>query len=150
MASIEAGTIAEIHSAAYDFLKSIVDLYDNMVKEFIEQPQPTNDSLSGTYEELWSNYRNKIIASVNLNDKSYAYHAAMGAQNFLDEMTKTRGTKIFDLMQYFDTERLELFKEQFLLAMDEYLLEYGRVGLKVERYDTFEQLYEHYMSHAVR
>ncbi len=77
-------------------------------------------------------------------DKSYAYHVAMGAQNYLDEMTETRGTKKFNLMQYFDSDNLNLFRDQFLQAMDEYLEEYNRVGRKVRRYDTFEQLYNQY------
>lgn len=82
---------------------------------------------------------------MELDDKSYTYHSAMGIQNFLDEMTESRGTKRFDLMQYFDADQLHLFKDQFLQAMDEYLEEYNRVGRKVEQYDTFEQLYNRYM-----
>jgi hypothetical protein len=48
-------------------------------------------------------------------------------------------------MQYFDADQLDLLKEQLLLAMDEYLEEYNRAGRKVERYDTFEELYSQYM-----
>ncbi|ASA26467.1 hypothetical protein B9T62_24520 [Paenibacillus donghaensis] len=145
MAVIDAKTIDEIRSASYTFLKSINDLYNKMYKDFVVPPVPNYDNLGGTYEELWSNYLNKMLASVELADKSYAYHAAMGIQNFLDEMTESRGTKKFDLMQYFDSDHLHLFKDQFLQAMDEYLEEYNRVGRKVEQYDTFEQLYNRYM-----
>lgn len=69
----------------------------------------------------------------------------MGTQQFLDEMTESRGTRKFDLMQHFDADQLDLFKEQFLLAMDEYLEEYNRTGRPIERYDTFEELYRQYM-----
>jgi hypothetical protein len=145
MAVIDAKTIVEIRSASYRFLESVNDLYNQMYKDFVIQPVPTYDNLGGTYEELWCNSRNKVIASVELNDKSYAYYVAMGIQNFLDEMTESRGTKKFDIMQYFDTDHLQLFKEQFLQVMDEYLEEYNKVGRKVERYDTFEELYNEYM-----
>jgi predicted nucleotidyltransferase len=145
MAVIEAKTIDEIRSAAYTFLTSIIDLYNKMHKDCLVQPVPSYDNLGGTYEELWCNYRNKIIASVDSGDRSYAYLAAMGVQSFLDEMTKSIGTKKFDIMQYFDSEHLHLFKDQFLKIMDEYLEEYNKVGRKVRRYDTFEQLYNEYM-----
>ncbi|AOZ94347.1 nucleotidyltransferase domain-containing protein [Paenibacillus crassostreae] len=145
MAVIEAKTIEEIRNTSYALLKSMVDLYDKMDKQFAEQPVPTYDNLRGTYEELWCNVRNKVIISVELNDKSYVYHVAMSAQNYFDEMTRMIGTKKVDLMQYFDADHLHLFKEKFLLAMDEYLEEYNRVGREVERYGTFEQLYEQYM-----
>lgn len=93
MAVIDAKTIIEIRSASYRFLESVNDLYNKMYKDFVIQPIPTYDNLGGTFEELWCNCRNKVIASVELNDKSYAYYAAMGIQNFLDEMTESRGTK---------------------------------------------------------
>ncbi|MEK5396448.1 nucleotidyltransferase domain-containing protein [Paenibacillus sp. FSL K6-2859] len=145
LAVIDAKTIVEIRSASYRFLESVNNLYNKMYKTFVIQPIPTYDNLGGSYEELWCNSRNKVIASVESNDKSYAYYAAMGTQNFLDEMTESRGTKKFDLMQYFDSDHLHLFKEQFLQVMDEYLEEYNKVGRKVERYDNFEELYNEYM-----
>jgi len=145
MAVIDAKTVVEIRSTSYRFLESINDLYNKMYKDFVIQPVPTYDNLGGTFEELWCNSRNKVIASVELNDKSYAYYVAMGIQNFLDEMTESRGTQKFDIMQYFDSDHLHLFKEQFLQIMDEYLEEYNKVGRKVERYDTFEELYNEYM-----
>ncbi|HEY5584158.1 MAG TPA: nucleotidyltransferase domain-containing protein [Ruminiclostridium sp.] len=145
MAVIDAKTIQEMRKVSYEMLKSIVELYDKMYADIVKHPVPTFDNLWGTYEELWCNYRNKVIASTESNDKSYAYHVAEGAQAFLDEMTEDKGTKKFDLMQYFDSDNLLLFKEAFLRAMDEYLEEYNKVGRTVERYDSFEQLYDHYM-----
>jgi predicted nucleotidyltransferase len=145
MAVVNAKTIEEIRSASYELLKSVVSLYNEMYVNLVEQPVPTNDNLRGTYEELWCNYRNKVIASTDTKDKSYAFNAALGAQEFLDEMTNYMGTKRFDLMQYFDAEDLTAFKEAFLSIMDEYLEEYHRIGRKIERYDSFEELYKHYM-----
>ncbi len=145
MNMIDSKTMEEIRNASYDLLKSVVGLYETMHKNFVEHPVPTYDNLRGTYEELWCNCRNKVFKCTEAGDRSYAYHVAMGAQNYLDEMTETRGTKKFDLMQYFDADNPILFKDKFLEAMDEYLEEYNRVGMKVEHYDTFEQLYSQYM-----
>lgn len=145
MAVINAKTVDEIRSASFQLLKSMDDLYQRMDQEFGAHPAPTFENLCGTYEELWCNCRNKLIASAELNDKSYAFHAAMGAQHFLDEMTASIGTKKFDLMRYFDADHLDLFTDKFLQAMDEYLDEYNKAGRIVERYDSFEQLYDRYM-----
>jgi hypothetical protein len=126
-------------------LKSTVELYDKMYDKFVKQPVPTYDNLCDTYEELWCNCRNKVIVSTESNDKSYVYHVARGAQEYLDEMTEDRGTKRFDLMQYFDPDNLSSFREAFLGVMEEYLEEYNKVGRKVKRYDSFKQLYDDYM-----
>lgn len=145
MAVVSANTVYEIRSASYEILKSVIALYDEMYAKLVKQPVPTYENLCGTYEELWCDYRNKVIVSTESKDKSYAYHVALGVQDFLDEMTKYKGTKKFDLMKYFNAGDLTSFKETFLRIMDEYLEEYYKVVRKVERYDSIEQLYNNYM-----
>ena len=145
MAVIEAVTIHDIRNATFEMLKNMVEFYDNMKREFTKKPAPTYENLAGTYEELWCNYRNKVIVSTEHNDPSYAFHVAMGAQEFFDEMTESIGTKKLELMKYFDVNDLSVFKEKFLHIMDEYLTEYRKVGRTVEQYTSFEQLYEHFM-----
>jgi len=49
-------------------------------------------------------------------------------------------------MQYFDSENLQAFKTELLKIMDDYLLEYEKVNRKVERFETFEELYTKYMN----
>lgn len=142
---IRAKNVDEIRSTSRFLLNSLLELHKALHQQYVEQPVPTYDNLKGTYEELWCNYRNKVISSVESKDASYAFYAAMGAQGLLDEMTESRGTRKFNLMQYFDVDYLDLFKDRFLLAMDDYLEEYRRVGRQVERYDTFEELYRQYM-----
>jgi hypothetical protein len=145
MAVINAKTIQETRNASFEMLKSVISLHDEMYATLVKKPVPTYENLCGTYEELWCNCRNKVIVSTESKNKPYLYHVALGAQNFLDEMTEYRGTKKFNLMKYFDSDNLTAFKEAFLRVMEEYLEEYHKVGRKVERYDSFEQLYHHYM-----
>ncbi|WP_340022983.1 nucleotidyltransferase domain-containing protein [Paenibacillus sp. FSL K6-1096] len=142
---IRAKSVDEIRSASHLLLQSILELYNDLHQKYTDQPVPTYDNLTGTYEELWCNCRNKVIASADKKDASYAFYAAMGAQDLLDEMTESRGTRKFDLMQYFDADHLDLFKDKFLQAMDDYLEEYHRAGRKVQQFNTFEELYASYM-----
>ena len=150
MAVIDAKTIDDLRSTSYLLLSNLVCLYNSMVMKFIEKPVPTFENLNGTYEELWCNCRNKIITSCELNDKSYAFHSALGAQSYLDEMAIEHvGTPKYDLMQHFDSDNLQVFKSNFLKIMDNYLLEYIKVGRKVEKFDTFDELYSKFMNRCV-
>jgi len=97
--------------------------------------------------DLQGGEKNKIIWSIAMKDKSYAFLAAMDAQNYLDEMAAEHcGTRKFDLMQHFDADNLDTFKDAFLTAMDEYRTEYDKVGCKVLKFDTFDEVYIHYMN----
>ena len=144
-AVINAKTDGELRESALALLKSLVRLYETTREKFTERPKPDRENLAGTYEELWCNCRNKVIASCDLNDAHYAFHAGLGAQNFLDEMTENIGTPKFDLMRHFDADNLQAFKNNFLRAMDEYLAEYEKAGKNVERFGAFEELYARYM-----
>jgi len=146
MAIIDAKDAETLRQSSLRLLKSLDELYKNMSKEFVEKPIPTYENLRGTYEELWCNYRNKVLASCDISDKSYAFHSALAAQNYLDEMAEHIGTHKYNLMKHFDSDNLQSFKGTFLDAMDDYLKEYERVGREVVKFDTPEELYIHYMN----
>ena len=145
MAVIEAKTIQETRNASHEMLRTTVEFYNEMREEIVGRPAPSYENLWGTYEELWCNCRNKVIVSTEANDRSHAFHVAIGAQEYFDEMTECKGTKKFRLKEHFDADDLHPFKVEFLHMMDEYLEEYGKVGRTVEQYSTLEQLYECYM-----
>ena len=144
-AVIDAKTVPQMREAALSMLKSVVTLCEAMWSDLVVRPSPSYDNLRGTYEELWSNHRNKVKCCAAFNDKSFAFLEAVFAQNYLDEMTKDRGTRKFDLMCHFDPDDLGAFRDAFLRAMDDYLAEYAKVGREVEMYETFEELYEAFM-----
>lgn len=144
-ALIAAGGVEEMRDVSLRLLQNLIRLYEKTRDAYASKPVPSRDNLAGTYEELWCNYRNKILASVRTQDISYAYFAALGAQEYLDEMHDMLGTPKWDLLQYFDARNLSLLEERFLRVMDEYLEEYHKAGRSVKRYQTFDQLYRDYM-----
>ncbi|WP_150267427.1 nucleotidyltransferase domain-containing protein [Paenibacillus tepidiphilus] len=142
---VNAQSADAIRSAALVLLKGAVTLYTQMDTELVEHPIPTYDNLKGTYEELWSNVRNKVINSTRIKDKSYAFLTAVSGQEFLDEMQLYKGTPRFDVMQHFAADDLDTFRDRFMEIMERYLEEYKKVGREAVRYDSFEELYEAYM-----
>jgi predicted nucleotidyltransferase len=142
---LRSRTVTEIRATTQAFLKSVISLSEKMRRELVPSPKPTKENMRGTYEELWSNYRNKVMKSAEEKDLSYAYWTAMGAQNFLNEMTKENGTPKFDLMARFDPKYLGGLKKAFEEIAEEYRKIYDTVGLSVEKFSTFEELYRNFM-----
>jgi hypothetical protein len=149
-ALIAAGTASALRVAALRLLKGVETLWRDMDARFGAQLTPTFENLAGTYEELWCNCRNKVLAAARDDDPAYLFHAALGAQNYLDEMRgEVCGTPKFELMARFDAENPAAFRDAFLSAMDDYAAEYAKVGRAVERYETFEELYQSYMKESL-
>ena len=144
-ALVKAKTVPQLREHAKAMLESALALKDRMEKELLPRPVPTGENLAGTYEELWCNYRNKVIRSTQDGNVSYAFLTALGAQGFLDEMAEELGTPAFDVMGAFSADDLPGFCERFLAIMEEYRREYDKVGLKVKKFNTFEELYKEYM-----
>lgn len=144
-AVIRADGVDALRDAAGNLLRSVARLHQRMSEQFINRPVPTYENTWGTYEELWCNCRNKVINSTSIGDASYAFHAAIGAQAYLNEMRGMIGTPAFDLMGSFDACDLTKLQEAFLRITDQYEEVYRAVGRKVERFDSFEALYDRYM-----
>jgi predicted nucleotidyltransferase len=145
MALIDAKSVNDMRKTAHLLLSGVISLRDKLRQVYAEQPIPAYDNLKGWYEECWCNSRNKLIASTAAKDKSYAFLAAVSAQNYFDEMAERLGTKKYDLMQHFDSDNLGNILDVFLLIMDEYLHEYEKAGLQVLKFNTFDEVYSHFM-----
>jgi len=143
---IKAASVDDVRNSSLNLIKSVIALYDSMCENFIEKPVPSKENAVGTYEELWCNYLNKVTLSCDSGDISYAYNVAMGAQDYLDEMTSMIGAKKYNLMQYFDANNLIMFKEAFLDIVGEYEKMYKKINLKPEMYDNFEDVYKAFMN----
>lgn len=76
----------------------------------------------------------------------YAFHAARDAQGAFNDLTENKGSRQLNIMQYFDADNPDLFKNAFLKTMDEYALEYENVGRQILKFDTFEALYDYSMN----
>jgi hypothetical protein len=144
-AIIDARTVEEIQVNTRQLLAATLDLKSTLQEKYLEKPIPTSENLKGWYEESWCNHRNKLINSISLKDKSYAFQAALGAQNYFDEMTKIHGTRKYNLMAHFDSDDLNKVLNAYFQAVDDLEQEYQRVGLKIEKFDNFETLYENFM-----
>lgn len=148
MSIIDAKTIDDIRKASAALLSATMTLRDTLHEQYVQKPTPTYENLKGWYEECWCNLRNKMIMAVAQKDKSYTFLVANSAQSYFDEMTERLGTKKYNLMQHFDSDNLEKVRDAFMLIMEKYLLVYKNAGRTPAFYDTFEALYDSYMSDA--
>lgn len=142
---IKAKTPEEISHATGRILKNTLKLYDELCSRFLEKTVPSFENLAGSYEEFWSNYYNKIVHSVAQGDISAAFHAALGAQGYINEMPEVCGLPKIELIKDFDPENLSALKAAMDHVVKVYEEEYKKHGRKIERYDTFEELYSDFM-----
>ena len=145
LALVNSRNVGQLQQAATQLLKGVLELARTMAEQITEQPQPSRDNLVGSYEEFYCDFYNKIVDAVEQRNPIYAFVAAVGAQDYLNEMTVAFGTPRFDLLQHFSADDLGTFKEKFLEVMGQYREEYTKVGLPVKEYANVEALAQDFL-----
>jgi predicted nucleotidyltransferase len=142
---MHAASVTAIKEAAAKLVKTVKELYDEITEETLEKVVPTKDNLKGTYEEIWSNWKNKIQYAVDYNDKLLAFSSGASCQEFYDEMHLERGTASINLMKHFQANNLDSFAKAFEEAMELYKEEYDKLQMEVLTYDSIDAFRKDYL-----
>ena len=142
---VSATSVQQLKECATKLIRSVRQLLDEIKQESLKHVAPTPEDLKGTYEEIWSNWENKVRYAAEHNDVWLAFSAGVSCQEFYDEMHEERGTVKIELMQHFKPHDLRSFAEAFEKAMRLYQCEYERVGLEPLAYDSMDSFRMDYL-----
>jgi len=142
---IHAASFPEIKEASAKLIKTVKKMYNEIEEEVLERPIPTKDNLKGTYEELWSNWKNKIHYAAKHKDILLAFSSGVSCQGFYDEMHEERGTAPINLMKHFQANDLDSFANAFEEAMELYKENYDKLQMQVIKYDSIDAFRKDYL-----
>jgi predicted nucleotidyltransferase len=140
-----AVSVPTIKETATKLIKTVKELYDEVAEEILEKAIPTKDNLKGTYEEIWSNWKNKIQYAAKYKDILLAFSSGVSCQEFYDEMHRECGTTSINLMKYFQANNLESFANAFEETMQIYKEEYDKLQMEVLTYDSIDAFRKDYL-----
>jgi predicted nucleotidyltransferase len=140
-----AETVPATKETTAKLIKTVKELFDEITVETLEKPIPTKDNLRGTYEEVWSNWKNKIQYAAEHRDVLLAFSAGVSCQNFYDMMHRERGTVSINLMKHFNAKDLVSFAAAFEEAMELYKNEYDKLQLQELTYNSIDAFRKDYL-----
>ena len=129
---ISAKDLSELKSAAAELLRSVEDLF--------RSPAPEAKVYPGTYEEMFSNWRNKMYLAAEINDP-YLSFECLGNLDFL---LKELGF-VWNIMDQYDAENLSATAKAFDTVLERYREEYRKACIEVQRYATVDAFIAEYM-----
>jgi hypothetical protein len=142
--ALNAVLVHDIKEASAYLIKTVKELYEEIENETLPKKVPTQD-IRGTYEEIWSNWKNKILYAAEHKDILLAFSSGVACQEFYNEMHKERGTVSINLMQHFQSDNILGFAKEFEKAMQLYKEEYDKLEMKVRAYDSIEEFRNDYL-----
>lgn len=109
-------------------------------KPHCEKKPISADGLRGTYEEIWSNWKNKMYHAAEINSPYLSLMTMSACQEFYNEMYEQYQIDRIDLIGHYKAEKLQKNAEAFDAAMEEWRKHYDRLGINVLRFSSVEEM----------
>lgn len=119
-----------------------------LTSEYLQTPKkkqfPSAENLRGTYEEMYSNWKNKMSEAADRNDVYSSFMNLLSLQCMLHEIAEDVAVEDFEIMDLFDPNRLRENAGAFDRALRSYLAAYEKVGISPRHYGNAEEFAEDY------
>ena len=102
------------------------------------------ETLSGTYEEMFSNWHGKMVLAAETGDRHLAFMSLESLNEMLTDISNAVEIGAYDVLRAYDPNDLQKTAEGFDEILKQYLQEYEKAGMKAEHYpdiDAFTAAY---------
>ena len=141
---IQKAVVCKDISQLRDLLKLLILYAESHIQKEKHKARPSG-SLSGTYEEMYSNWRNKVEEAANYSDAFASFMNMCSFQSMLSEIAEEVEIGSFSVMDEYDPDSLE----DSVIIFDKYLQKYEQVyiraGISVKWYSDVEEFVANYL-----
>ena len=135
LAVIQAETVEKIRAE----LTEIFVLTDGYLQVPKKKQLPSAENLRGTYEEMYSNWKNKMAEAAGRDDVYSSFMNLLSLQWMLHEIAEGIAVDDFEIMDKFNPENLEENADVFDQALDKYLAEYEKAGICPKHFESMTE-----------
>lgn len=109
-------------------------------KKESERKELMPNNLLGTYEEIYSNWKNKMMHAVTINSRYLSFVTMNSCQEFYDEMASMFNIPQIELMVNYNPDNLGSNVNFFNSCMEQWLSLYRTHGVEVNYYANLSEL----------
>ena len=142
---IAANSYDDIQSCSTRLMKTVRAFVATVTETVTAKKELTQDSLRGTYEEIFSNWRSKMYLAAHTDDAYLALMTMASCQEFYDEFATEYNVDRVRLFEGFQIDDLSHSAERFDAAMEYYRCLYARLGEPVRSYSSIEAFEKAYL-----
>ena len=110
-----------------------------------EKEAPCKENIAGTYEEMFSNWRNKMVEACRMEDVFASFMNLASLEFMLRDVAAAVDVRRPDALASFDPKDLRGNAEAFDRALEAYEAEYARAGLVPRRFARTEDFLKVYL-----
>jgi predicted nucleotidyltransferase len=142
---IAANSRDDIQACSTRFMKTVQAFVTTVNEPMITKKEITPEAVRGAYEEIVSNWRNKMHLAARTDDAYLALMTMASCQEFYDEFSTEYNVERVRLFEEFQIDDLARSAERFDAAMEYYRYLYTQVGEPVRSYSNIEEFEKAYL-----
>ncbi len=143
---ISADSVAQIKKHLTLLLKEMTASFQKVHERVsVQKKAVTAETLKGTYEEMYSNWRNKMYLAAKTGDRHLAFMSMFCLDGMLSDISSETEISRYDVLGGYDPKDLQKTAETYDTVINGYLREYKKADLEVEHYldiDSFVLAYQ--------
>ena len=131
---LQATTVESIKDKLSLLMKELAMCLLKAKQSVQQEKKPAEpETLSGTYEEMFSNWHGKMIQAAELGDRHLAFMSLVSLNQMLSGIGSEVDIGSYDVLSVYDPGNLRKTAEGFETILKDYLREYDRAGLVANR-----------------
>ena len=127
-----------------DLLRQMILFAESHIQTEKESAEPSG-ALCGTYEEMYSNWRNKVEDAAKNADAFSSFMNMCSLQLMLSEISKEAAIGDFPIMDEYDPDSLDHNTETFDKYLQKYEQAYLRAGICIKRFANVDDFVANYL-----
>ena len=135
---IQAETVEQIRER----LTEVFLLTDGYLQVPKKKELPSAENLRRTYEEMYSNWKNKMTEAADRDDVYSSFMNLLSLQWMFKEIAEYIAVDGFEIMDKFSPKNLEENVGVFDQALNKYLAEYEKVGIRPKHFESMTEFIE--------
>ena len=138
---VQADNSENLMASATKLLKSMIAF----TATTSQKPAPTPETIAGTYEESFSNWRNKMYDAMERGDVFSSFMNLACLQSMMDDIGSELDIPKFNVMEDYRSEDLKHNAELFDSELERFGQEYKKIGLEIQRYKDVDDFVAAYL-----
>lgn len=142
---LSADSAEQIKNALTVLISETVRIFQSVKASIPTQKKPTADVIGGTYEEMFSNWRNKMYDASKRQDRHLAFMSITNLNAMLSEISAEAEIGAYNVFDFYDPNNLQKTAQAFDDFLKEYLKEYRKAGLEANRFRDIDLFVKNYL-----
>jgi hypothetical protein len=135
-----ASSVSEVKEHLTLLVRETIKVFDDVKQRFIPQKKPvTGENIAGTYEEMFSNWRNKMYLAAETGNAHLSFMSLFSANHMLSEIYEEVEIDKYDALAGYNPGVLKLIAGSYVEVTDAYLREYRKAGIQEKRYCDIDE-----------